>query len=318
LASCSSVKFLEGTAQEEPPPDVDEVLANMDEGMRRISEWNPVDDFMGSAGDCPKRAEANRVARNAVKSLYVTAMFNDLPVDSQLQPSVQKRIQSALPEIDASAKEMDSYLDANFQVSDEEMQACLSRDDDPGMRFLQQFNDLAGAHGVTARRRLQVRAMTTNILWRLKNQPPELLINECNDKMERATTSAGPEAAARRLLASRVTEEAFWSWQQQQEGEPEDLSEYSGWSAEPNEDSGELEDGEEKKKDERSLATRGARMMGIGLLIFGVGAALAVGGAWPGVIAGTVGAIYFLIGLIKVIVGSIRGDGHDSDNDEEG
>ena len=60
-ASCSSVKFLEESVPEEPAPDLDEVLARMDDGMREISEWDPVDDFLGPAPEGVDRTAANRV-----------------------------------------------------------------------------------------------------------------------------------------------------------------------------------------------------------------------------------------------------------------
>jgi hypothetical protein len=161
-ASCTAVKFLESSAPEEQPPDMDEILSRMDEGMRKISVWNPVDDYSGTTDSSPDRETANRVARNAVKSLYVTAMFCDLPVSAQLQPGTQKRIMTALPEMEASAREMAEYLETDDNLSDKELRAFLNRDDDPGMQFLESFNDLARDQGIAAQRRIQIRLSRQN------------------------------------------------------------------------------------------------------------------------------------------------------------
>jgi hypothetical protein len=311
-SSCASVKFLEGSVPDEPAPDVDDVVARMDAGMARISAWNPLDDFLGPQAEGKDLTAANSVARNAIKSLYVTAMFSDLPVESQLHPRIQKRIKTALPEIGAAADQMRQHLENHCDVSDEQIQGCLNQDDEPGMRFLEQFNELAADNGITAQRRLQIRAMTTNILWRLKHQPPELLIQECNDKMERVAMSTGPDAAARRLVAARVTEEAFWTWQQQDDPN-EDVSDYAKWSEEN--PSGVQT---QKRKEEPPLSTRGARMMGIGMLMLGVGVGVAAGGVWPGVFLGTVGAVFFLIGLVKLLVGALGGDERAEPSEEIG
>jgi len=192
---------------------------------------------------------------------------------------------------------MEEYLETHGEMSDKELRTFLRRDDDPGMRFLENFNNLARDHGITAQRRLQIRAMTTNILWRLKNQPPDLLLNECNEKMKRATAGAGPDIAAQNLVAAKVTEEAFWQWQQEGGG-------------------GEEEENYSKKEKKESGVHKGAKMMGIGLLLFGAGAGIAVAGAAPGVVLGTVGAIFFLIGLIRLLAGLISGSGSDSDSEE--
>ena len=312
-ASCTTVKFLESSAPKEPPPDMDEVLSRMDAGLRKISDWNLVDDFTETSDSGPERDNANRVARNAVKSLYVTAMFCDMPVSAQVQPGAQKRIMAALPEMEEAARELEGHLDTHCHLSDEELREFLRRDDDPGMRFLESFNNLAKDHGITAQRRLQIRAMTTNILWRLKNQPPGLLLSECNEKMKRAYASAGPDVAAQHLVAANVTEEAFWQWQEEQGREPDEgVEDYSNWNE------FETSDKESQKSEKKkSGVKKGAKMMGIGLLMFGAGAGLAVAGAAPGVVLGTIGAIFFLIGLIRLLVAAISGSEPDSDGEEE-
>lgn len=309
--SGAAVRFLESTVPEDPPPDMDEILSRMDAGMRKISTWNLVDDFTGTTDPSPDRERANQVARNAVKSLYVTAMFCDMPVAAQVQPGAQKRIMAALPEMGTAAERMEEYLDTHGKLSDEQLQAFLRRDDDPGMRFLENFNNLAKDQGITAQRRLQIRAMTTNILWRLKNQPPDLLLSECNEKMKRVSASSGSDIAAQRLVAAHVTEEAFWQWQEEPDGGPDDeVPEYVNWD-----EFGKAQDKELNKKKVGSVS-KGAKMMGIGLLMLGAGAGLAAAGATPGLVLGTVGAIFFLIGLIRLLAGLVSGSESDSDGEE--
>ena len=134
--------------------------------------------------------------------------------------------------------------------------------------------------------------------------------------MERASLSAGPDLAAQHLMAAHVTEEAFWQWQEQQGGgaggTEENVEDYTNWT----EDSGESEESPYEEKEDSGV-TKGAKMMGIGLLMFGVGAGIAVAGLAPGVILGTVGAIFFLIGLIRLLAGLISGGGDDSDSEEK-
>ena len=321
-ASCSSLKFLPTGSIVDNQLDMTAYLAVLDEGMHRISQWDPVDEFTGTTSDSPNRSAANRVARNAYKSLYVTAMFSDLSPDDQMHPGVQARVRKSLPEMHLSAVEMKDFLDGENGVDAETLQDFVNQDDDPGMRFLEQFNDHAHENGVSRTRRAQTRIMATNMLWRLKNQPPDLVTEEINAKMEKLASSAGDDAAVRHFVATKVSEDAFWQWQQWQATAGQELNNtpgvYANWTdtgqeetekeTTTNHEFGTTQESENNNDEpEKSLAQRGARQMGIGLALLATGGVLVAAGAFPGVFVGTVGAVYFLVGLVKLLIAGISG-----------
>ncbi len=323
-ASCASLKF-PGTlsATDIPLPDMDNYLAEMDTGMGEISHFDFIEAAPGKA-HTQELDEANHFARNAVKSLYVTAMFSDLPPEGQSHPGMQKRMMLALPEIEKAAREMDQYFSTHSADDNARLQEFLLQPEDPGLQFLEKFNNTAADLGICQDRRLQTRAMMTRLLWRLKRQSPELLFHEYSSKAEKLQASSGVEDAARLHMATKASEEAFWHWQQQQsavqtsvgtDSEPQppktdpekqdeagesDLEEYKNWAEF-------TETEEESEIDQKTNAQKGARLMGIGFGIFAVSGALLYAGAVPFVFAMTVGAVIFLVGLLRLLGGLISG-----------
>jgi hypothetical protein len=263
-------------------PDMDQYIAQVDRGLKHIEQWDPAAE-LSEAGSDSEHERINNLARNAVKALYISAMFTDLPEEARSRPGMQARIKKALPEIDATATEVADYLGGLTASDREKLHKILSRRENPGMQIFEQFDKHAAENGVTLQRRLHTRATANNILWRLKNQPPDLLFDEYQVKIEKLAASESG-SMTRPEVAARLAEKAFWKW------------------SESLDDGG--ADQDEEKKDYRT-AKRGARMMGIGVVIFGVGGAIVAAGGFPGVFVMTVGAVWFLIGLIVAIVGLI-------------
>ena len=64
-----------------PPvaPDMDEYLAQVDYGLARIDQWSAARSFPSFNGDVDA---ADLFVRKGFKTLYLTGMFGDLPVES--------------------------------------------------------------------------------------------------------------------------------------------------------------------------------------------------------------------------------------------
>jgi hypothetical protein len=136
--------------------------------------------------------------------------------------------------------------------------------------------------------------MVSQAAWRLAHQPPSLMLDEYRSKMERVDGSDIAAAARERWLGAKVGEGVFWARVAAEErGAPAVAA---------------VADPATSNRD-RTIA-RGLKGMGIGLLIFGVGAVLASSGQSAlegigpvGLVVGTVGAIWFLVGFLILLVG---------------
>lgn len=256
----------------EPPVavDMEAYVARVDAGMARIAQWSPTADLPDFEGD---REQADQVVRASLQSLFITGMLGDLAIPQQLDTRMQERVERALPAFDQAVDGMSSFL-ASRTEEDLRQSAALLRNPGAARGIVDALDAEASLTGVSPARRRQLREMLEHITWRLAHQPPSLLINEYLDKVERAADTDLESEARQRSLAARVGEEVFWR-----------------------------QDEDEKKYRRRS---RGARVLGIGVIVFAVSGGLVAAGAFPAVFGMTVGAIMVLVGLVMYMSGASR------------
>ncbi len=268
-----------------PLPDMDTYLARVDEGMESISRWSPSSAFPSFGGD---RAAVDGLARKSLRSLYMSAMFADLPESGQQHPEMQNRVFDVMPEMDEATSGMAAFLSTRSPSELEDLQVMLRHRANPSMEIFEALDRDASALGVSSQRRLQTRVMMTQASWRLRNQPPSLVIHETLDKVEKLVATDASDEARIDWVAGRAGEEIFWGQQQQ-----------AGTILE--------KEGKRRRDDGRSTRQRrlasGAKILGIGIVVGALGAAGTAAGALPLVFVATVGVVMILIGLIVLLVG---------------
>lgn len=296
----SMLKLPEGRPRPIPLPDMDAYVAGIDAGMESISRWSPCSTCPSYSGD-PEAID--NLARKSLRTLYMTAMFSDLPIEGQQHPEIQRRIFDAMPEMDEATSGMTAFLATRSPGNLDDLQLALRNPANPAMEIFEALDRQAAELGVSTPRRLQTRVMMTDASWRLRNQPPSLVISETLEKIEKVVAADASDEARTDWIAARVGEQIFW--QRQQAGvaklisADEAVDDVAGGSSE-----GAKPD---RSTREKRLA-KGARLMGLGLLV-GV---LAVAGAavtsehgiaWAFVFGATVGAVMILVGLLVLLVG---------------
>ena len=263
-------------------PDMDAYLARIDAGMERIARWSPSREAPGHAGD----AEAiDSLAQKSLRTLFMTGMFADLPVEAQVHRGMQDRIWAAMPEMDEAANEMTAFLRSQRGEDLERVQEALRSRPELRQRIGETLDREAEQCGVSEWRRRQMQVILNQEGWRLEHQPPTLVVDEYLNKIEKVSATDPASEARQNWLSAKVGEHVFW----------EDLA----------------DDGAPPLPQARSLRSqrlrRGAKLMGIAILIGGVGGiAVAVGSdaaVAVGAVLLTVGAIVFLVGLIILLVG---------------
>jgi hypothetical protein len=245
---------------------MDAYLARIDEGMSRLGRWSSVDYVpLGIA----RASEDDALGRSALQALFLTGMVGDLPIQAQTHDGVQERVERAMPILDTATESMTEFLRSRGASDLAVVQTAL-RDHGAGARIIGQLDREAASLGLSEWRREQTRTIFANAEWRLRNQPPGLLVSEYVDKVDRIVAADVRGEAAAQELATRVAEEAFWR----------------------------ADAGRRRRR-----INRGAKVMGFGVLAFAGGAAIVAGGAFPGVFVMTVGAIMVLVGLVILLVG---------------
>lgn len=250
------------------PADMDEYLARLDAGTARIGRWSTADVVPEWTGD---REEADAIARTALQSLFITGMIADLPVEAQMRPEVQRRIHAAVPLMDEAIERTTAFLASRTPADLAYVQLGL-RDYGAGATIFTAIDREAAASGLSAWRRAQTREIFAQSEWRLRKQPPALIIGEYVDKVEKLAAADIAGESQLRTLAAQVGEEAFWQ--------------------------------SSDKTLRQARISRGLKAMGYGLLIFAGGGLIVAAGAFPGVFVMTAGAVTMIVGLIILLVGA--------------
>jgi hypothetical protein len=202
-------------------------------------------------------------------------MVGDLPLVGQMHPEIQARVDAGVPLMDEATDRMSTFLRAQSTMELGGVQRAL-RDHAAGPRILTSLDEVAGDLGVSPWRREQTRSLFSSAEWRLRNQPPALVVSEYLEKVDRLVDSDVTRDAREQTIAARLANEAFWQAQTS-----------------------------DTKRHAR--ISRGARVMGYGVLTIAGGAVLIATGLGPavvlGVVAGTVGVIMVLVGLVILLVG---------------
>ncbi|HSH75319.1 MAG TPA: twin-arginine translocation signal domain-containing protein, partial [Longimicrobiales bacterium] len=193
-----------------PPADMDEYVRGIDAALDRLSEWPLAQSFPHFDGDSD---QLNELGRKALHSLYVTGMFGDLPVDKQVHPAMQDRLWASQQTMDEAYAGMKDFLGTRTPEQLERVRATLRDRPEVLERVIRTVDQQAAASGMSEPRRAQLRTMFTESAWRLKSQPPRLMIDEYLSKVERATASDIESEARQRWLAARYGEEIFWQAQ---------------------------------------------------------------------------------------------------------
>ncbi|NIQ54866.1 MAG: hypothetical protein GWN71_16210 [Gammaproteobacteria bacterium] len=253
--------------------DVSAYLEQFDRATLRLQAWDFSTAFPDYRGD---RAALDTVGRNAIRTLYVTGMFGDLPIEGQVHPAVQERMWAAQPVLDGTIDAMTTLLSGMTPEDHARLQRGVRTHPDVVERLVEVVDAQAAVSGLSEARREQFRSQVQHVTWRLENQPPRLLIDEYLTKVRKVSAAEVETAAYQRWLTARVGEEAFWQ--------------------------------EEQSKRDRRISG-GLRTMGIGAIILGAsgllllvasGADIALG---IGAVGATVGSIFILVGLIRLLLG---------------
>ena len=260
------------------PVDMTAYLQRVDAGMARISQWSLVDSFPDFTGD---PALLNSLGRKSMQTLYMTGMFGDLPVESQLDERMQDRMWDAQPVMDESLIEMRDFLTRQTPEQLERVRSTLRASPDVLRNISGTLDEEAARSGLSEPRRAQLSKMVGDVGWRIEHQPPPLIVNEYLDKTEKVSASDVRSEARERWMAARLGEKVFWQAEASLRGR---------------------------------RISRGLRAMGIGVLLFGTGALLVAADAGDlitgiGLVPGiTAGSIFFVVGVIILVVGLTTSD----------
>ncbi len=277
-------------------PEMDSYLAKIDRGMEKISAWDLARDYGINDPAFERQCE---LGRKSMRSMYMAGMFGDLPEEGQVHPGMQERIVRALPEMDEAIFSTTDNLEKMTASEKTDLQRVLRDRKDPGMMIAQEIDEEAGLVHLSKKRRLQTRHIITQANWRLRNQSPDLLINEVVAKVRKMSDQRGSQAEMQRKVTAKMSQKAFFEKRQRLAAAAE------MWAV--------------KTKSPRVIVPEPPKIIGgpgSGTIsasgwIMGIGAVTCLAGGlimtvtFGGVFVITIGVLLLIIGLITLIIGGL-------------
>ncbi|MEP7120093.1 MAG: hypothetical protein ABJE95_04245 [Byssovorax sp.] len=212
-AGCATVGDGErGTAAPPIMPDLDAFLARLDRGMAAIATGNPLKDLLPKSqipapGAAPRPEDL--LIKKSLRSLLMAGSFRDLSEAERAHPAMQARIWGSMQEMDEAVFGMTHVLEGFTPSERAKIRETIQADPDIGMRIAEALDTDAATADVSLQRRTHLRAIASQLTWRLKNQPIETAIDEYVGKVKKVSARNGYSEEAQRKLAAQAATSVF-------------------------------------------------------------------------------------------------------------
>ncbi len=258
-------------------------------------KWNATDPVIKSGEE---------LLRKNLRSLLLVGSFQDLPEEGRAYPGMQARMWSSMTEMDEAMRGTHNSLSAMTPTERADIGRALKADPELGMRIVEAFDIEAAAQGLPMERRMHMRTLALQVTNRLKQSSP-MFIDEYTTKTQKILTrSVDTEDVQRQILAA-LGEEEFFSlrertfkyserWRLAQATPPAG----AGTVAAPPYGQSKAA---AKDPPGSGAITAGAVLLGLGVVVLLISAAV---GDIAGAFGVTAGALLALAGLITLIVGA--------------
>jgi hypothetical protein len=203
------------------PEAADALLAKLDARMDWIKTASLPDDVLplsklagGAAMAGPEIAETSTLVRKAVRTLYMTGRFRDLPEDMKVHPGVQARLGAMQNEMNDAVMGMTDRLERMTPAEHLRVQDYLKKDELFGERLARVLEKTAADDGLSFQHSFGLRSATLDLSARMAAQSPALVVDPLVRKVRRIEAHPRSDAEEARRLAARVGEETFWAHQE--------------------------------------------------------------------------------------------------------
>jgi hypothetical protein len=188
----------------------------MDQGLAQVDGVDFLGTLAGPGRNPPSRehrdfvAKAEPMAKRALRALFAAGLYRELPSEAHADPRIVASKASMSPELDHSVAELTTMLESMPQHELTAMRGVLERDPELVMRVSQAIGEKGRALEVPYGSRAKARAAATNLAFRLRKQPPELVIEECIDKVHRVAARHGLSLVVAQQVAAETMRQDLW------------------------------------------------------------------------------------------------------------
>jgi len=196
----------------------EDFLVSVDKRLAWIDEQTMPDDLAPLSklakidGAAEEIAQKTELTRKAMRALYVTGRFIDLPDEFKAHPGVQARAAAMQSDMDDAVLGMTSMLENMTAEDHRRVRDHLRDNPDLGERIARYVERPGVEDGVPFGRRREVRAGILELSRRMRAQSPALVTDPLVRKVRRIQSR--PMSEQSRLISARMGEEAFWAHQE--------------------------------------------------------------------------------------------------------
>ena len=174
-----------------PPPapldfPMEAWFERLDKGLNAIRGAGPAIK-VASGAPVPEEVLLNR---EAISTLMVVGSIKELPKPQQSSPLVAQLLEREAGAMLAGVAGMVQRLENLSPAQVRHLQASLKSNPDHVMELGQQLDDAASALGISNKRRLHLRAVLSQVAWRISHQSADLIIHEAISKVQRDAARA--------------------------------------------------------------------------------------------------------------------------------
>ena len=190
-------------------------LERLDQGLGGIAQRQALGSLMpelpadAGLGERRFHRRGEALFKAQLRSLLVAGAVGDLPAASRRDPGVVQRLEATLPEMDEAVLGTLAWLRGMTPAERLDVSAAIAAEPELPLRAIQALDDEGEKIGISRARRLHLRALGTEVAWRLRHQSPAAVIDEITDRCERLIGQAVPTGELERELVARQTELAF-------------------------------------------------------------------------------------------------------------
>ncbi|MBI2375539.1 MAG: hypothetical protein HYV07_16205 [Deltaproteobacteria bacterium] len=155
--------------------------------------------------------KADPLATQALRALFIGGLFRGLPEELAKDPQIEAKKQALSPELDRTVVDLTRLLGSMTPADLRTVRVAIDSRPDAVMRVTSALDDHAERVGVPIGSRLRLRQAATEINFRLRKQPPELLIGQYVDKVQRLARASGGDLIGQQALVTGALEQSFWA-----------------------------------------------------------------------------------------------------------
>lgn len=149
----------------------------------------------------------------AARSLTLSSMFRDLPLEGQLHPGMQQRMFTQMQEMNNAVFGGGKLISDTGLATDPEVVAAIKGPDNPGLKFLERFDRHAAETKLSYHKRMRLRTIGIDAVDLMRRKSPEVAFHEAYGKVKQMHRTAelcgSVQSANERATLMRVGRHAY-------------------------------------------------------------------------------------------------------------